>query len=355
MPHLPFVTPLLRALYVHVTRLTWWALLTMAVGHYLVSWLLMTAFETGEIGHGGLFWYFYIVTATTVGYGDYAPASTGGRVTAVLWVVPGSIALFTAVIGKVIQTASDFWRRRMRGASDLSHLRDHIVILGWHGERTRRMVDQMLADDRRVRRDIVICATDDIENPLPDRTDWVRGPALTDPDVLRRAGIATAARAVVYSPSDETTLTGALAVAAANTRTHIVAYFENASTAQLLQAHCPDAEVNLSLSVDMMVRSVEDPGSSRLQRKLLSVTDGQTQFGVTVPDGTADTDYGTLFDLFKARHDATLIAVAETLTGNDLRLNAPRDMAVRPGMILYYVAQYRLRAEEIVWPDGKGG
>lgn len=343
---------LLKSIYNHIARVSWRALLAMAVCHYLTAWAVVAAFEAGDVARIDIFWYYYIVTATTVGYGDYAPLSTGGRAVAVLWVVPGSIALFTALIGKIVRNSSDFWRRRMRGAGDLSHLSDHIVILGWLGDRTRRMVEQMLADTRREARAIVICATEAIDNPMPDQAEWVRGPSLTDPDLLRRAGIATAARTVVYGSSDAVTLTGALAVSAVNPHLLIVAFFDDPSTARLLQSHCPLAEINLSLSIDMIVRSVEDPGSSRLQRKLLSVTHGQTQFSVTIPDKAAPTDYGTLFHLFKRRYDATLIAVARTETGADLHLNPPLAEPVTPGLILYYVARQRLRADEINWPAG---
>lgn len=58
------------------------------------------------------------MTATTVGYGDLSPGTDAGQLVAVLFVVPGGIAIFTALPGKVLAGVSDLWRQRMNGAPD---------------------------------------------------------------------------------------------------------------------------------------------------------------------------------------------------------------------------------------------
>ena len=65
---------------------------------------------------------------------------------------------------------------------------------------------------------------------------------------------------------------------------YIVAYFDQHSFADLLKAHCPHAECNVSLSIELMVRSAQDPGSSRVQRQLLSALEGPTQYSLQVPE-----------------------------------------------------------------------
>ena len=79
----------------------------------------------------------------------------------------------------------------------------------------------------------------------------------------------------------------------------MVAYFDQQSVADLLKAHFANAECNVSLSIEMMVRSAQDPGSSRVQRQLLSTLEGPTQFSLRVPENAAAVNYGTLFSKLK--------------------------------------------------------
>jgi voltage-gated potassium channel len=98
-----------------------------------------------------------------------------------------------------------------------------------------------------------------------------------------------------------------------------------------------------------MVRSAQDPGSSRVQRQLLSTLEGPTQFSLQVPRDIGAVSYGVVFLELKNKHDATLFGVAETTLGDDLILNAPANHQVNPGMILYFMAAKRIEAMEIDW------
>jgi voltage-gated potassium channel len=308
-----------------------------------------------EIAEGGIFWYFYATTATTVGYGDYSPATWAGRLIAVLWVMPGGIALFTTIIAKAVQQVSDRWRKSVLGQSSYENLADHIVILGWHGFRTRRMVDQLRGDVGEEDREIVLCTAQAIENPMPDQVRFVRGAELNTPDVLSRAGVATAGYIIALGHDDSETLAAALGAAAANHEAHIVAYFDHESFADLLKAHCPHAECNVSLSIELMVRSAQDPGSSRVQRQLLSTLEGPTQYSLKVPKDIGTVSYGALFTTLKDSHHATLIGAAESALGDDLVLNAPSAHRIDPGTIVYFLAARRIEPGEIDWPALKVG
>jgi voltage-gated potassium channel len=333
-----------------IARLSWETILILAVGHFAISWgaIILTGGE--EIAGGAIFWYFYITSATTVGYGDYSPATWVGRLITVAWIMPGGIALFTTIIAKAVQQISDRWRKSVRGQTSYAKLVDHIVILGWHGHRTKRMVDQLRGDIGEKNREIVLCSAQDIENPMPDQVRFVRGAELNTPDVLKRAGVAKAWYIIALGHDDSETLAAALGAAAINPDAHIVAYFDHESFADLLKAHCPHAECNVSLSIELMVRSAQDPGSSRVQRQLLSTLEGPTQFSLKVPKDTDAVSYGALFAKLKESHDATLIGVAGSALGDDLILNAPSGHRVDAGMIVYFLAARRIEPNEIDWP-----
>ena len=338
-----------KRLYARISGLSWDTILLLTVSHFAVSWGLIAIIGGEKIASGDIFWYFYATTATTVGYGDYSPITAAGRAITILWIMPGGIALFTTIIAKVVQQVSDKWRKRLRGLASYENLTDHIVILGWHGSRTRRMVDHIRGGQGEHEREIVLCSAQTIENPMPDQVRFVRGAALNTPDVLRRAAVATAKYIIALGHDDNETLAAALGAAAVNGEAHIVAYFDEQSFADLLGAHCPHAECNVSLSIELMVRSAQDPGSSRVQRQLLSTLEGPTQFSLQVPADANPVTYGTLFSELKAKHDATLFGVAESTLGDDLTLNAPSEHRVDAGMILYFMAAQRIDAAQIDW------
>lgn len=338
-----------RRLYARVSRIGWGTILTITVIHFAVSWGLIALIGGEKIASGEIFWYFYTTTATTVGYGDYAPATAAGRAITTIWVMPGGIALFTTIIAKIVQQLSEKWRKRLRGLANYEKLRDHIVILGWHGARTQRMVDHILGGQGEDEHEIVLCSARTTENPMPDQVRFVRAAALNTPDLLKRAAVANAFFIIAFGHDDNETLAAALGAAAVNGEAHLVAYFDQQSFADLLKAHCPRAESNVSLSVEMMVRSAQDPGSSRVQRQLLSTLEGPTQFSLQVPPDANPVTYGALFTELKRRHDATLFGIAKSTLGDDLILNASLDARVGPGMILYFMADRRIDPAQIDW------
>ena len=344
-----------KRIYARITEVSWDAVFVLAACHFAISWGMIALAGGEEIVEGGKFWYFYATTATTVGYGDYSPATWAGRLVTVLWIMPGGIALFTTIIAKAVQQVSDRWRKSVRGQSSYENLADHIVILGWHGFRTQRMVDQLRGDIGEEEREIVLCTAQAIENPMPDQVRFVSGAELNTPDVLTRAGVATAGYIIALGHDDSETLAAALGAAAVNHDAHIVAYFDHESFADLLKAHCPLAECNVSLSIELMVRSAQDPGSSRVQRQLLSTLEGPTQFSLKVPKDAGAVSYGALFSTLKENNDATLIGVAESALGDDLILNAPSGHRIDPGTIIYFLAARRIEPGEIDWSALKAG
>ena len=338
-----------KQIYARISGLSWETVFVSTACHFFLSWGLLILAGDEEIANGDLFWYFYITTSTTVGYGDFSPTTGPGRLVTVLWIMPGGIALFTTIIAKVVQQISDKWRQKMRGLSSYENLENHIVILGWHGSKTQRMVDHIRGDRSESDRDIVLCSAEAIENPMPDQVRFVRDTALNTSELLRRAAVAAAGYIIALGHDDNETLAAALGASAVNHDAHLVAYFDQPSFANLLKSHCPHAECNVSLSIEMMVRSAQDPGSSRVQRQLLSTLEGPTQFSLSVPEDVAAVSYGALFAELKSKHDATLFGVAKTTLGEDLVLNAANDHSVESGTILYLMAAERIQATDIDW------
>jgi voltage-gated potassium channel len=338
---------LLLSIYQHVSVLSWSGLVGLVGVHFLVSWIGFVVAGEDKLSDFQTFWYFYAVTVTTIGYGDFTPGTTGGRLVTVFWVMPGGIALFTAVIAKLVQTISTTWTKRMRGEGDYSDMRGHLVILGWNPTRTPRLVHLLLADKHYEHAGIVLVGRNIERNPMPNQIRFVRAEALSSSDVLRRSAVADAEAAIAVGENDNETLAIGLAVGALERPPRIVAHFQDETVADLLRAHCPSAECSVSMSVEMLARVAQDPGSSEVQRQIVSPVDSPTQFSLDIPAGVEPFSYGVALAFFKARHDATIIACRHP--GNPVVVNARETHTNQPGDTLFVIADQRIKAHEVNW------
>ena len=344
---MPLLQRLLLACYRHVSALSWPALAGLVLLHLSVTWLAFAAAGEVKAARPDTFWYFYAVTATTIGYGDITPETFPGRLVTVLWLMPGGIALFTAVITKLVGTVGKAWTARMRGEGDYSDMTGHLVLMGWHPARTPRLVRLLLADRRYEHGGMVLVATGLDQNPLPNDLRYVRVPALSSPEAVVRSGAEGAAAVVAMGENDNETLAIGLGIGTLERAPRIVAHFQDESVAVLLRSHCASAECSVSLSVEMLARSAQDPGSSEVQRQIVSPIDSPTQFRMVAPPGIPPLTYGQALVFLKKAHDATLIALQRA--GRTVEVNAPAGAAVDAGDGLFYVAAHRLRGDEIDW------
>ncbi len=345
----PIVRTFLR-INLRLLQLNWQLLATLIAGHFLIAWSLMTLAQESTLTSYDVFYYFYLVTASTVGYGDFSPQTHAGQIVTSLFIIPGGTILFAGVIGKITTTLVNAWRMNMKGQLDLnSQLHDHLVIMGWHRETTSRMIDLIYGDQRRQTRDVVLVSTREMDNPDPDRVSFIKTDNLASEDAWWRAGLAKAARIIITGHNDDNTLTTALSLAAGDTKAHVVCYFDDPDMARLLKAHAPEVECHISTTIEMLVRSAQDPGSSRVQSQLLSTLTGPTQFSMQIPENCPPCSFAQLITFFKTHHDVLVLGVANSIQGDDLTLNPPADYHVKAGMLVYYMSQHRLMTGEINW------
>lgn len=324
----------LRRLYLAASELHWGVLLALLLVHMGLSYVAMRHAGEPDLAPPVSFLYWYATTASTVGYGDLSPKSDEGRLVAAFLVMPGAIALFTTAIARAFSGLSARWRRRRMGMGDYSGMDGLVVLIGYDRERTPRMIAELVAD--RSGQQIVLVATEEL--PGDDSCRYVRAASLTAPADLLRAGVKQASRVIVYTGSDAETLAATLAVTALNDHGHVVCFLRDADTARLLRAHCPTVEVVMTPTVELVVKALSDPGSSRLLAQLASHTDeGATLYAM---HADAPGEFEEVAARLR-RHGAVLIATSapgEPTPRFDL--NAP----VAAGDRLFYVARQRVAA-----------
>ncbi|UXI67331.1 potassium channel protein [Tahibacter amnicola] len=345
---MPVFVRLMRLFRRHLALMSWSVLLLVVVAHCLISWQLMVMAGEEKLVTPTIWFYFYMVTAATIGYGDFSPQTDGGRLIATLWLLPGAITLFAMFLGKATTGLIDSWRRHAMGKSSYPTLKGHTVIVGWMGRDTLRTIDLLMQDTETDDEGILLAATEEIENPRPDEIRFVRLESLADPHGYQRAGIAEAARIIVNAATDEQTLAASFAVLANHPKGHIVATFDRADTCAVLRAHYPRVECILPLHVEVMVRAAQDAGSAFVAAELLSIAGGATQFSLRIPVDCVALSYGKLFTEFKHQHGATLLGYM-LADGSAPRLNPPDTDSVAGGSMLYYIADKRVELGRVGW------
>lgn len=313
--------------------------LAILLGLYVVlSWTLLRA--SGEYSltdELSTFVYFLMVTASTVGYGDHSPESAAGKWVVILFVIPGGLTLFAALIGRLATGAVEYWRAGILGKRRVG-VENHILLLGWNGQRTMHLI-RMLQHEEEGKRPIVLCSRSDIENPLPGEIGFVKVTSYTDSQEMEKAAIEKASCIVVDNLEDDITLSAALYSANVNPNAHLLAYFKDEALSNLLNQHCPNAECIPAVGAEMLAKAAVDPGSSALHQELLASTRGMTQYSTEYPLDRSTILVQDAFQFMKQAHQATLIALD---VGSGIELNPDLDREISPGSKVFYIADERI-------------
>lgn len=336
----------------HIEHLTWPLIMTSLAAHMAATWVLLWLLGEKELLAFSHYVYYYIVTTSTVGYGDMSPSSELGRIAVALFQIPFGLALFGVFLGKTGQTITNIIKQAMTGERDLSSRSDHIIIFGWHATRTAKMIKYILADNKRLGRKIILAVSEEMTHPFPENphVDFAKLSSFTDNNELARVAIDKADKVIIYGRDDNQTFTSALKISKlVKAQCHISAYFIDESKSEMLREHCANVECCSSKAAEILVRSMQDPGSSRIQEELLSTLYGDTQFSIVVGDVSKDLAFEKLFFHFKKHCNATVLGIAHCRTGDKLDLNPPLDYPVNQGDVIHYIAPERLLADEVNW------
>jgi voltage-gated potassium channel len=331
---------LLRLSRILRARLTGWRLpLLVAVFVFLSSWLAMALAEPSgsDITAARNYWWYFIVTAATVGYGDLFPDLDRGPVRRRVRhrrrhrhadaAVHAAGRLRLQPQGQADARRHRRRPRRPRRAARL-HRRAHERIL------------RELTSEGRLQ--IVLCAFEDdvAENPVPEQhaVHFVRGD-LTRADVMARAAVARARTAVVDGRDDNETLAIAVAVAHAAPDIHLVAALRDLTRreqlsyvnrrVQCVQWHMPF----------LLTEEATDPGITQVYNDLMSSGGHGNTYSATLPAGFPHRTVGGCQEWLGRTFGATLLAVRD---GSELVVSPPWDAALPAGTTVYYVASSRI-------------
>jgi voltage-gated potassium channel len=241
--------PLLLVLLSKIKRHHIAILLGVAAASIVIGAVLFSVTQDVSIGTG---FYWAVVTAATVGYGDVVPHDSVGRVIAIV-VILTTIPLLGAVFALMAGLAAVVQIRRLLGMEHGLPEGRYSVVYGAHSS-VRKIVEELVASGRQV----ALVADVDPTAVHPD-VHLVAGDPTSD-EVIRRSQPERATDALVACTDDGDVLVTCVALRSAAPDLPIFALANSPKIAQALR----DLGIHQTLSADELVahtlaKSLEAP------------------------------------------------------------------------------------------------
>jgi voltage-gated potassium channel len=266
---------------------------------------------------------------TVLGQGDlaYTEGPAGWAVHWFLAIV--GVGLLATVTGAVVGFVIDFLLKEGQGMGAAGY-EGHIVVCGWNAT-ARDLIDEMRLDEYDAR---IVLIHDADKSPAGEGVYFIRGDA-TNEDDLRRAGIPTAAAAIVCpaTPADDSDMRSILIVLAIETmapqvRT-VVEVNNPRHVPHFRRANVDEVLVTPILASHLLARTAMYPGLSGLVTDMVSGGPaGSELYRVVLPDEYVSGSVDDLSVLMRREHEATLLAVARA---GSVFLNPLSDFRLRAG------------------------
>lgn len=330
-----------RILLRYFMDLGWRSMLVIIAAYVASVWGLLYLAQETQLIDPNNFYYWLLVTASTVGYGDLSPTTDKGKLITAFYVIPLGLSLFGLAIGRIAAFMSYQWRKSVQGLKAID-CKDHILLVGWNESRTLELIKLLLREmeHQSEKRPIVLCVKADIENPMPEEIAFVKVSSHSNDEEMNRASVSKAASIIIDNNDDDATMTAALYCTGRNPDAHTIAYFNQEKLGQLLKKHCPNVECMPSVAIEMIAKSTMDPGSSALHHELLDVDQGMTEYSTQYAAKTA-CDIAKIFPFLKQHYEATLIGIKHQ-NSEALKINPCLSEIVQPGDRIFYIADERI-------------
>ena len=287
----------------------------------ILGGLILRTLETGDIAEGEAPFWWAIVTMTTVGYGDYAPSTSEGRIFAVLVMFAGIslTAMFTAVISSI------FVAKRIREDKGLEkvNVKNHIILCGWN-RNADKIIDsiQYLSEGRR--KDLVLINDLDEETAARLKTRYrdihlhfVAGD-YTSEQILQRASLEEA-DTIIIIPSDvdatiqnpdEKTILATLTIKGLEPNKRLIAYlYSRENLTHIKRANADEVVISDDFGAFMLASHVMDPGIPQTLNRLLDNVSENRFKRVDIPNKFVGQSYDNLFNHFRNINGSLLVGL----------------------------------------------
>ena len=290
--------------------------IVMMLGGFIIKYL-----ESGSITEKESPFWWAIVTMTTVGYGDFSPATPEGRLFAVFIMFAGIalVSLLTASISSI------YVAKRIREDKGLEkvNLSDHIVLCGWN-ENAESIIDSLrnLSEKNSLHLILVNEIHEDIVNHLRNKYKdidlyFVAGD-FTSEEILKRASIEEAHTVIIIpniddekigSP-DEKTIFATLTIKSMSSTVRVIAYLmHRENLTHIRRANVDEVVLSDDFGAYMLASHVMDPGIPQTTKGLLNASSDERLRRVDIPSQFVGRSFDDLFEYFRSTNGWILVGM----------------------------------------------
>jgi voltage-gated potassium channel len=280
-------------------------------------------------------WYF-VVTITTVGYGDYSPSSTGGRVIGYIYVF-ASLGVLSYLFSTISNRISIMLEEKKLGFTGTS-FEGHIVFLGWH-DFSQMVADEIIHAGKKVA--ILTDRKDDVDliyDHYPKKQVYVLFSDRQDSDTYSRMNVGKSAVVFVAMEDDSIALMDVINLRRDFKDIDIVVSLQNPRLKHTFEAAGVTYVVSRNEIASKLVASyIFEPDVAGLNLELISSAGEEHNFDIQEYLITRENPYlgmngHEVFHRLKDDHDAVLMGVSKKSgAGFELKPNPSREIILEEG------------------------
>ncbi|MCT4509827.1 MAG: potassium channel family protein [Tepidibacter sp.] len=333
----------IKTLYISLEKSNIYKLLTVGLFSLFTCSVAFYFYESPinpGLNFGDSLWWGF-VTCTTVGYGDYYPVTSGGRIIGIILMLVG-ISAFGFITAAV---ASVFIENKLKEGLGLMDIKfkNHIAIIGWNNK--SEIILQELIQDNPDKKIVII---DEREKLVLEykNTFFVHGDPTKD-ETLAKANIENAHTVIVVADeklnnegmADAKSVLICLAVDKLNTNIHLIAEVLNKENVTHFQrANVNDIIISNEMSSRVMVRSALYKNVSQALKELLTSSYGNEIYEGKVNNEDIGITFKNLVSKYIERYNAVILGIAN----KDVLLNPDKDYIIDKDDIIIYISKEKL-------------